>query len=95
MILSHSNLLCFRAQVSAAQLISGVFYISTYEGVRHILAERGLVSDSRIRGMIGGAAASLVGQSIVVPFDVISQHLMMLGHIRGKSSSFIMFFILP
>ncbi|KAF4517006.1 hypothetical protein B566_EDAN009679 [Ephemera danica] len=69
--------------VSAAQLISGVFYISTYEGVRHLLSEHGIVSDSRIRGMVGGAAASLVGQSIVVPFDVISQHLMMLGHIKG------------
>ncbi|XP_059477673.1 solute carrier family 25 member 44 isoform X2 [Neocloeon triangulifer] len=71
--------------VSAAQLISGVFYISTYEGVRHILKERELVSDSRIRGMVGGAAASLVGQSIVVPFDVISQHIMILGQAKGAS----------
>ncbi|XP_065338565.1 solute carrier family 25 member 44 [Cloeon dipterum] len=73
--------------VSAAQLISGVFYISTYEGVRHLLKERELVSDSRIRGMVGGAAASLVGQSIVVPFDVISQHIMILGQTKGASQA--------
>lgn len=60
-----------------------MFYISTYEGVRHILKEKDLVSDSRLRGMAGGAAASLVGQSFVVPFDVISQHIMILGQAKG------------
>lgn len=65
-----------------------MFYISTYEGVRHILKEKDLVSDSRLRGMAGGAAASLVGQSIVVPFDVISQHIMILGQAKGGSISF-------
>jgi len=69
--------------VSAAQLISGVFYISTYEGVRHILKEKDFISDSRLRGMVGGGCASLVGQSIVVPFDVISQHIMILGQAKG------------
>jgi hypothetical protein len=34
--------------------------------------------------MFGGAAASVVGQSMVVPFDVISQHLMMLGQFSGE-----------
>lgn len=32
-----------------------------------------------MRSFVAGAAASVVGQSIVVPFDVLSQHLMMLG----------------
>lgn len=48
-----------------------------------MLKEKDLVSDSRLRGMAGGAAASLVGQSIVVPFDVISQHIMILGQTKG------------
>lgn len=55
----------------------GVFYISTYEGVRHILNRRNI--NSNIRAFIAGAAASLVGQTIIVPFDVLSQHLMMMG----------------
>lgn len=28
---------------------------------------------------MAGGAASLVGQTILVPFDVLSQHLMMMG----------------
>lgn len=32
---------------------------------------------------MAGGAASLVGQTIIVPFDVISQHLMMMG-VNGK-----------
>ncbi|KAG7190606.1 hypothetical protein KM043_006693 [Ampulex compressa] len=35
--------------------------------------------DSRVKALIAGGAASLVGQTIVVPFDVLSQHLMVLG----------------
>lgn len=63
--------------VSSVQIISGVFYISTYEGVRHILAQKKI--NSRIRALVAGAAASMVGQTIIVPFDVLSQHLMMMG----------------
>lgn len=56
---------------------TGVFYISTYEGVRHILAQRNI--DSRVRALVAGGIASMVGQTIIVPFDVLSQHLMMMG----------------
>ncbi|CAG9825339.1 unnamed protein product [Phaedon cochleariae] len=68
--------------VSSVQIVSGVFYISTFEGVRHILKQKKIV-DSNIRVLIAGAAASLVGQTMIVPFDVLSQHLMMMG-IKGK-----------
>lgn len=64
--------------ISSVQIISGVFYISTYEGVRHVLTQHN-VNNSRVKALIAGGAASLVGQTIVVPFDVISQHLMMMG----------------
>lgn len=61
-----------------------MFYISTYEGVRHILAQHEV--DSRIRALVAGGLASIVGQTIIVPFDVISQHLMMLGtHSTGDN----------
>ncbi|XP_023310216.1 solute carrier family 25 member 44 [Anoplophora glabripennis] len=63
--------------ISSVQIVSGVFYISTYEGVRHVLNKKNI--NSNIRAFIAGAAASLVGQTIIVPFDVLSQHLMMMG----------------
>ncbi|KAJ8967775.1 hypothetical protein NQ317_012928, partial [Molorchus minor] len=68
--------------ISSVQIVSGVFYISTYEGVRHLLNKKNVRSN--IRALIAGGAASLVGQTIIVPFDVLSQHLMMMG-IGGKA----------
>ncbi|GJQ83817.1 hypothetical protein Trydic_g5675 [Trypoxylus dichotomus] len=71
--------------VSSVQIVSGVFYISTYEGVRHLLAQRNV--DSRVRALIAGGIASMVGQTIIVPFDVLSQHLMMMGiNTKGDTS---------
>lgn len=67
--------------ISSIQIVSGVFYVSTYEGVRHLLTRdtpEGRI-DSKVKALIAGGAASLVGQTIVVPFDVLSQHLMVLG----------------
>ena len=63
--------------ISSIQIVSGVFYITTYEGVRHLLGQSGF--SHRVRALAGGGAASLVGQTIIVPFDVLSQHLMVLG----------------
>lgn len=67
--------------LSSVQIVSSIFYVSTYEGVRHLLGQDPLTAnlDSRIKALIGGGAASAVGQTIVVPFDVMSQHLMILG----------------
>lgn len=70
--------------VSAFQVVSGVCYVSTYEGVRHLL-DRSNVTNSALKGFVGGGCASVVGQTIIVPFDVISQHLMLLGQSRGKT----------
>lgn len=64
--------------VSAFQVVSGVAYVSTYEGVRHGL-EKSNVTNSMIKAFVGGGMASVVGQTIIVPFDVISQHLMLIG----------------
>lgn len=64
--------------VSSVQIFSGVMYIATYEGVRH-LAVKNNIHNSQAKSLIAGASASVVGQTIIVPFDVISQHLMVLG----------------
>lgn len=67
--------------ISSMQIVSGVFYVSTYEGVRYFLGQYTDLQriDSRGKALIAGGCASLVGQTIVVPFDVLSQHLMVLG----------------
>jgi len=72
--------------ISCFQVVSGLCYVSTYETVRHTLEKRG-ISNNKIKSLVGGASASLVGQTIIVPFDVISQHLMVLGTMvnQGKS----------
>jgi len=64
--------------ISAFQVVSGVCYVSTYEGVRHLLDSQG-VKDLKVKALVGGSCASVVGQTVIVPFDVISQHLMVLG----------------
>lgn len=64
--------------VNMFSVVSGAFYVMTYENVRHILQVNN-VTDSRLRALVGGGCASLVGQTIIVPIDVISQHLMMHG----------------
>ncbi|XP_014285648.1 solute carrier family 25 member 44 [Halyomorpha halys] len=63
--------------VSSVQIVSGVAYIATYESSRHFLKQHDV--SPTVRALISGAVASLVGQTIIVPFDVISQHLMFLG----------------
>ena len=63
--------------VSTPQIVSSLVYISSYEAIRHILATK-FDMDSRIRALIAGGTSSIISQSIIVPFDVLSQHLMML-----------------
>ncbi|KAL1491222.1 hypothetical protein ABEB36_011853 [Hypothenemus hampei] len=72
--------------ISSVQIVSGVFYISTYEGVRHLLAKKEV--DSKVRALVAGGCASLVGQTIIVPFDVLSQHLMMIGTVNKENIAF-------
>ena len=44
--------------ISCFQVVSGIFYVSTYEGVRHILDKNG-VQDPRVKAMLGGSCASM------------------------------------
>lgn len=64
--------------VSSAQVFSGAAYIGAYEQTRHMTAPY-LQQWPEIRSMVAGGVASVFGQTIIVPFDVVSQHLMMLG----------------
>ncbi|XP_045541290.1 solute carrier family 25 member 44 [Papilio machaon] len=68
--------------LSSFQIISGVFYITTYEGVKHELGKYDI--SPKVKSFIGGGCASMVGQTVIVPFDVLSQHLMVLGLAKGR-----------
>lgn len=63
--------------ISAVQIFSGSCYIYTYEAVRHIGTNYG--AGPTTKTLLAGGCASVVGQTLVVPFDVISQHMMVLG----------------
>ncbi|KAG8248473.1 hypothetical protein J6590_039653 [Homalodisca vitripennis] len=68
--------------VSSVQIVSGVMYIATYEGVRHILTQHN--ASASTKSLLGGGCASVVGQTVIVPFDILSQHLMVLGVAESK-----------
>lgn len=71
--------------INSIQVVSGVGYVTTYEGVRHIMSTYANIKDKKIQAMTGGACASLVGQTIIVPFDVVSQHMMVMGQFSGRN----------
>jgi len=50
-----------------------------------MLAQKNI--DSKYRALVAGGCASLVGQTIIVPFDVLSQHLMMIGTVGKENVS--------
>lgn len=73
--------------INTIQIASGIGYIITYEKVRHMLGIYAGITDGRIKGLIGGGCGSLVGQTIITPFDVVSQHMMILGQLKDKSAA--------
>lgn len=61
--------------VSCFGLFSGQCYITTYELVRARTSEY----STALRGFLAGGLASVVGQTITVPVDIVSQKLMVQG----------------
>jgi len=65
--------------ISNLMIFSQVSYIGTYEFVRTYLAQQTPLTEQRLRSLIAGGCASVVGQTMIVPIDVVSQHLQLLG----------------
>ncbi len=63
--------------VSSFGMLSGQLYITTYEVVRSRLGGY----NSEVKGLVAGACATLVGQTVTVPIDVVSQIMMMQGQV--------------
>ena len=59
-------------------MLFSYFIVTTYESVRHTL-ERNNIRNNKVKSFVGGCCASIVGQTIIVPFDVITQHIMLIG----------------
>ncbi|XP_069796449.1 leucine-rich repeat-containing protein 71-like isoform X2 [Narcine bancroftii] len=68
--------------VNTFTLISGQCYVTTYELTRKYVAR--YHSSNAVKSVIAGGSASLVAQSITVPIDVVSQHLMVRGQAMGR-----------
>ncbi|XP_032831789.2 solute carrier family 25 member 44-like isoform X5 [Petromyzon marinus] len=72
--------------VNALTIVSGQAYVTTYELARQYVSR---FSDSNaLKSLVAGGCASLVAQSITVPIDVISQHLMIQGKDSGAMGRF-------
>ncbi|XP_069597000.1 solute carrier family 25 member 44-like [Ranitomeya imitator] len=70
--------------VNTFTLNSGQCYVTTYEVTRKYVSQYS--SSNTVKSLVAGGSASLVTQSITVPIDVISQHLMMqrVGESMGR-----------
>ncbi|XP_075998284.1 solute carrier family 25 member 44a [Genypterus blacodes] len=63
--------------VNTFTLVAGQAYITTYELVRKYVSHYS--QSNTVISVVAGGSASLVAQTITVPIDVVSQHLMMQG----------------
>lgn len=70
--------------VSCLQLFPSMVYITSYERIRHTLMETCNLSNTRAISFISGGVASVVGQTMAVPLDIVTQHLMLIGRRTGK-----------
>lgn len=59
-------------------IVPNVVYITTFEKLRENVSVY-MTSNLYIRAMIAGGLASLLSQTMVVPIDIITQHLMLVG----------------
>jgi len=69
--------------ISTFQVFSGLVYTVTYEGTRHFLFRNDLAYNNAIRGSIGGGFASATCLLLVVPSDIVSQHMMVFERHRA------------
>ncbi|XP_048449746.1 solute carrier family 25 member 44-like [Rhincodon typus] len=68
--------------VNTFTLVSGQCYVTTYELTRQYVSRYS--ESNTVKSLIAGGSASLVAQSITVPIDILSQHLMVQGQAMGR-----------
>uniref|UniRef100_A0A915K1Y4 Mitochondrial carrier protein n=1 Tax=Romanomermis culicivorax TaxID=13658 RepID=A0A915K1Y4_ROMCU len=73
--------------VNGCQVFSSIFYLTAYEKVRELLLSEFDLKNNSIRGLIAGGCASAASQLILVPFDVVSQHMMVFERQKNNPCS--------
>lgn len=63
--------------INSMQAFSGISYIAAYEKTRDLVTNYTKISDSKTKAFISGGIGSIMSQTLVIPFDVVSQHIMM------------------
>lgn len=62
--------------INSIQVFSGITYIATYEKTRDIVSNYTNISDNRTKAFLSGGISSAMSQTLIIPFDVVSQHIM-------------------
>lgn len=70
---------------NSLQAIPSMMYIATYDHVRQYMKDYTTLTNSSVRSLIAGGTASIVGQSVSVPIDIMTQHMMLLGRRKQPS----------
>lgn len=65
--------------VYCLSIVPGLCYISTYENVRNYMNNNTSWNQGWMKSLVGGGIASVVGQTMVVPIDIVNQHIMLLN----------------
>ena len=68
--------------INTFTIFSGQCYITTYELVRKACGDL----NNTAKSFIAGGSASFVAQSLTVPLDIVSQHIMLEGQSLDKKS---------
>ncbi|XP_060070957.1 solute carrier family 25 member 44-like [Ylistrum balloti] len=75
--------------VHAIQACNSLIYITVYENVRQFMMNREELHTFRYKSylssFIGGFSASLFSQTVAVPIDIVSQHMMLLGQSKHQT----------
>lgn len=67
------------------QILPNVAYISSFERLRHYI-NNNYTTNNYVRSMVAGGLASLISQTMVVPIDVVTQHMMLIGQKKSMNA---------
>lgn len=73
--------------VNSIQVFSGISYIATYEKTRDLITNYTNISDSKAKAFLAGGISSAMSQTLIIPFDVVSQHIMIALNTRRQSKN--------
>jgi len=73
--------------INIPQTLPSMLYITTYEQARNEMRKYPSLNHNLTKAVVGGAAASLVAQTMSVPMDIVTQHIMLVGREKKSKDS--------